>query len=320
MKYLIYLVFGICGLVVGYILFNGNSTNKNLATSEECKLIFLNPLRCTADQFVPKVEYSGLQHELNIKISEAKRQDIITDSAIYFRDLEGGPSVLFNPNEKFWPASLMKTPLMIAYFKKAESDPTILNKKLIYHKDLDTTTQEITREETLKDKASYSVTELIERMIIKSDNNAGRLLLENIGRADFDDLEVLSDLGITYPVKPVDNLITVKEYASMFRILYNGSYLSPEYSNKALAILIKTTFNKGLIAKLPKNVKVAHKYGELDLENQKGISQFHDCGVVYHPEAPYLICIMTRGMDVEKLYNFVADMSLQIYNEVSEKN
>lgn len=320
MKYLIYLGFGICGLVVGYILFNGNSANKNLAIPEECKLIFLNPLRCTTDQFKSKVEYSELQHELNIQILEAKRQGIITDSAIYFRDLEGGPSILINPNEKFWPASLMKTPLMITYFKKAESDPTLMNKKLIYHKDLDTKTQEITRVETLKDKAPYSVIELIEQMIIKSDNNAGRLLLENIGRSDFDDLEVLSDLGIAYPVKPADNLISVKEYASIFRILYNGSYLSPEYSNKALEILIKTTFNKGLMAKLPKNVKVANKYGELDLENQNGISQFHDCGVVYHPEAHYLICIMTRGMDVEKLYNFVADMSLQIYNEVSEKN
>lgn len=91
--------------------------------------------------------------------------------------------------------------------------------------------------------------------------------------------------------------LTVKEYASFFRILFNSSYLSADNSERALNLLAHTEYHDALPS--PQGVVVAHKFGEAGTENIE--RQLHDCGIVYLPDHPYLACIMTRGRDAEKL-------------------
>jgi hypothetical protein len=51
--------------------------------------------------------------------------------SLYLRDLNNGPWMAINGENKFSPASLLKVPLMMAYFKLAEEDEALLNKKLV---------------------------------------------------------------------------------------------------------------------------------------------------------------------------------------------
>src|SRR5260221_1525529 len=51
---------------------------------------------------------------------------------VYFRDQITGHSMTINEAEKFAPASLIKIPMMITYFKVAEDHPEILNKQIRY--------------------------------------------------------------------------------------------------------------------------------------------------------------------------------------------
>jgi hypothetical protein len=44
-----------------------------------------------------------------------------------------------------------------------------------------------------------------------------------------------------------------------------------------------------------------------------GERQLHDCGIVYAPGKPYLICIMTRGSDFKRLSPVIAQISKQVY-------
>lgn len=132
---------------------------------------------------------------------------------------------------------------------------------------------------------------------------------------------VFTDLNIPLP-KDVDYTLSVKEYASFFRMLYNASYLSREDSELALQTLSQAKFHGGITGKIPNNVVVAHKFGEREMLDASGntVNQLHDCGIVYYTPYPYLVCIMSRGdTDINTLSNIIQDTSKTIYDEVSNK-
>ncbi|HEX8923420.1 MAG TPA: serine hydrolase, partial [Patescibacteria group bacterium] len=115
---------------------------------------------------------------------------------------------------------------------------------------------------------------------------------------------------------PNGDIISVKSYASFFRILFNSSYLDNDMSEKALEILSTSRFKDGLIAGVPNGVAIAHKFGERQYL-ATGQKQLHDCGIVYPASSrPYLICVMTRGQDFSHMENSIKDISAAIYNEV----
>jgi beta-lactamase class A len=108
-------------------------------------------------------------------------------------------------------------------------------------------------------------------------------------------------------------------YAIFFRVLFNASYLDKEYSEKAMELLAQSDFNDGLVAGLPRGVIVAHKFGERG--NLPGSSdyQLHDCGIVYYPNHPYLLCVMSRGNDIQHLENSIAQVSRFVYDEIDNQ-
>ena len=109
-------------------------------------------------------------------------------------------------------------------------------------------------------------------------------------------------------------MISPREYSRFFRTLYNGTYLSHDLSEQTLDLLSKTNFTQGLVAGIPKDIAVSHKFGEqtiniVNLNNQQVIRELHDCGIVYLPNNPYLICIMTKGIDFINLQTVIKDIS-----------
>src|SRR5690606_27734764 len=128
--------------------------------------------------------------------------------------------------------------------------------------------------------SEYTIEELISLAIIHSDNIAWKLLLNDLRKnySGEDFIITLSDLGIVDPRKQSDQqYITVQSYASIFRTLYNSSYLSPEMSDKALKILSGSAYKDGIVAGVPEDIEVAHKFGEQRNGNDQ---QLHDCGIV----------------------------------------
>ncbi|MFA5388953.1 MAG: serine hydrolase [Candidatus Omnitrophota bacterium] len=256
-----------------------------------------------------------LKYKIEKLIESRTRNDDAIYVSVYFRDMFNGPWFGINEKENFAPASLLKVPLMIAYLKYAEQDPGILKSRLVYEKEFkNDVVQNIIPAEKLELGGSYSVEELIERMIKHSDNSAMYLLLGNIS-ADVIN-KVYSDIGIIVPsVRGKSDFITVKGYSSFFRILFNASYLNREMSEKALEILSKSTFKSGLAAGVPDDVVIAHKFAERgDLVTQT--FQLHDCGIVYHRKRPYLLCIMTYGKDFRPLSKIIRDISSLVYEDI----
>jgi hypothetical protein len=172
---------------------------------------------------------------------------------------------------------------------------------------------------------SYTVNELLERMIVYSDNDAVPLLLQTIDQKIFD--EVFTDLGITIPGNASETLtdyMTVKTYANFFRVLNNASYLNRQTSEKALELLSRSDFASGIRAGVPVGTMVAQKFGERVFDvnplSHKSQKELHDCGIVYFPQHPYLLCVMTKGTDFSKLEESIKTISQAVYASIQEEN
>ncbi|MCA9370267.1 serine hydrolase, partial [Candidatus Woesebacteria bacterium] len=88
--------------------------------------------------------------------------------------------------------------------------------------------------------------------------------------------------GDEYEITPID-------YASVFRILYNATYLSEAMSERALALLAESSYDSGIVNGVPEGTVTANKFGIDDTEQAQQRLQLHDCGVVYDEPNPYII-------------------------------
>ncbi len=279
---------------------------------------FINPLlECDSNIGSYKIP-NDIKDQVENYISLKKLSGDIYTAAVYYRNLNNGPWFGIEEDTLFSPASLTKVPMMLIYYKLAEEDPTILNKELEVNVPLDVSleTTFIDPKISLDSNRKYTVSELIEHMIIYSDNQAYTILKNNISQNDFE--HMFNDFGIDINSRANsgnDNVLTIREYTSFFRILYNASYLNREHSEKALDLLSRSNFNAGLVAGVPAGVPVSHKFGERFYEDTKE-KQFHDCGIVYMPNSPYLICVMTKGNNFEEMTEVISGISEKVYTLV----
>jgi beta-lactamase class A len=204
-------------------------------------------------------------------------------------------------------------------FKEAEHNPGVLTKRVLYDRRPDNTAQNFTPSTVIEKGRHYTLEELGYRMIVYSDNSAQSLLLNNLHQDIFD--HVYQDLGVPTPdeEKP-DNFLTVKEYATFFRILFNASYLNKDFSEKALQYMSRVEFRDGLVAGVPPGTDVTHKFGERAYGVNNSVKQLHDCGIVYYPDHPYLICVMSRGSSFQPLNETIKEISRLAYTEVDKHN
>ncbi len=256
-------------------------------------------------------------NEVKLKVQDLVNKELgkknINFISVYFRDLNNGPWFGINEKEKFMPGSLLKVPLMISIFKIAESYPGILQEEIFY-KGGDASFQYFEPEKKIEPDKIYTVEDLIEAMIKYSDNGAAVILQQYIALKQLNESYI--DLGIEMPSNSQYSM-PVRTYSSFFRILFNATYLNRDLSEKALGILSQSTFKDGLRLGVPAGITVVHKFGERE-SNENSEKQLHDCGIVYYPGQPYILCIMTRGNDFGKLSDVIKNISSLVYGEISK--
>jgi beta-lactamase class A len=313
-------VFFVAGYFIGKernkVVFDDTTSGDNYYQVRQSGYKFINPLlECEIGE---TLSFKPMENETKGRIQkDVLEKNSGTDVSVYFRSLNNGPWFGINEQESFSPASLLKVPLMITYFKIAERNPEILKEKTVFNPSNVQFKQTIPVSRRLEKGREYSIEELIEEMIVYSDNDALALLFGHIDQEELK--KVFSDLNINMPdIYSANNSMPVKDFASFFRILYNASYLRKEMSEKALEMLSRSAFKEGIVLGVPKEIIVAHKFGEREAnQNGKIIRQLHDCGIVYYDPYPYLVCIMTRGEDFKTLSGIIGKISEIIFEEVS---
>jgi beta-lactamase class A len=142
------------------------------------------------------------------------------------------------------------------------------------------------------------ISDLALHMIATSSNLATNLLLDLVGLETIQ--RALDELGIDgIDIRRgveddrafelgINNRVTADGLVQLLRIVAEGRAFSPELSGEMLDILHAQEFRNGIPARLPSDVRVAHKTGEIS-------TIAHDAGVVYPPgRKPYVVAILTE--------------------------
>lgn len=304
------------GIGIGYTIRSAQQKTVSAKEVRQSGYMFTSPLlECDS---IESTSISPFKSSLESYVDTLIKKHNLSQVSVYYRDLLNGPWIGIKEDELFSPSSLLKVPLLLSYYKIAQHNPEILTTSLEYPG------PEILTEgvggdiTTLIKNKSYTVEDLVNRMIIFSDNAASHILYNHIDKTSIADPYTMLELEIPFS-KPGEYMLTVRKYSSFFRILFNASYLSPEASEKALSLLSKTQFPQGLQAGVPNDVAVSHKYGERILNTTSHLNQLHDCGIIYYPQRPYLLCIMTKGTDVKALTETIASISKFTYQTIDRQ-
>lgn len=254
------------------------------------------------------------------KIDQAVKNGEVDSVAVYFRSLSEGMWFGISEKEAFAPASILKIPIMMTYYRLAERDPALLRKKLRYLPDAPPDPAGNLTEYSAVPGKYYTVDQLIGFMIAESDNSAATALTNDLPTWNF--VETFDNFGIDITKTDVrGSFVSLKISASLLRVLYNASYLNEAFSERALEHLSKSTFRHGIRAGVPPEYLVAHKFGTRSVEAGKQ-KQLHDVAIVYYPGNPYLLAIMTKGAgdDYSKLANLIKEISAITFREVASQH
>lgn len=165
--------------------------------------------------------------------------------------------------------------------------------------------------------------DLAHHMIATSSNLATNLLLDLVGletvQRSLDDLG-LEGVDVRRGVEDerafehgINNRVTADGLVSLLRVIAEERAFTPVLSRQMIDVLHKQEFRKGIPARLPRAVRVAHKTGEIS-------TVAHDAGVVYPPHRePYVVAILTEwAPEITGRSAIIAEISKTVYELLAE--
>lgn len=329
----------ICGLSLFFYYFPQNASTTTYTTSSEpldanVKVYrenngsLVNPILFV--EIESKEALNPIKEKINNYLDQKKQLGNLTSASVYLKDLNAGVFMDINHDSLYDPASLMKVPLLLIYLKQAESNPQILKQTFLFSQKTSDATIATIKDQTLTVGKSYTVQELLRFMIVYSDNEAFWILYNNINQNFFKELDNKLTIPSNYDVihysrKDEHFVANVNSVARYFMVLYNASYLNKTWSTYALNLLTEANFNEGLLKGIDTNVAVAHKFGERTISYWAGNklenlqTEFHEYGIVYLKNRPYLLGVMTRGHETKALQAVVVDISKMVFDEFKGK-
>lgn len=254
----------------------------------------------------PQTPDDLLADKIREQIQSIKEAGHATKIAFYMSDLTTHTSIRVHSDRRFIGASLMKVPIVMGYLKRAETNPELLTRKLTYDPDRDNIPnlyQTIDPPEPLIPGKEYTIDELIHKILIDSDNVSLAILMNSL--PDLDAIDELHKMGIAAEIENGDSSVYVQDYAQIFRLLYEGSYLDKKTSEYILDLLDEADYTGGMQSAAG-DLRIAQKFGE---RRYGDLQQFHDCGIVYYPNKPFILCIMTKGSNNADLIQAVYDLT-----------
>ena len=217
------------------------------------------------------------------------------------RNLATGERLSIRGAETFSSASLIKVAVLVALLDEVEKGTMRLDEPLSM-----LARDRVGGSGVLQHFAPglrLTVEDAARLMIIISDNTATNLLLEKLNiRTVWTKMEALglphtkihsksfnraSSVAMDSSVKYGLGVTTPDETVELFARLHAGTAVSPRLDSLAIAILRENDDWNKLTRWLPAGARAAHKSGDVDQAR-------NDCGILFGPDAPVAICVMTR--------------------------
>lgn len=328
-------VLGIIALVMaGYLYFNRDtdtgvdnpsnstqaaSTNSNATVSNDSAVETTGQSDSTTGVSTPSEDKNGVQtkdHGYLPKVGTvsksgkmAELEKLISDYTkklpgkygVTFIDLATGEMVNVNDKIEYIAASTSKLPVNVLLYKEIEAGNISFDEKLVYKKeDLESGTGTIIGSPY---GTEYTVRETSKLCMTKSDNCGVNMLIRRLGlenvRNYIDQVGGQVHYGKTHRSCPYDMAQIAQE---LYKLYLNNENLYGEL----LYNMENSDWKDRIDAKLPPEVKVAHKIG-----NQ--VSTRNDVGIVFATH-PYVLSIMSDNVNIDAATKSIAELSRKIYD------
>ena len=220
---------------------------------------------------------------------------------VSLQNLATGETLSIRGEEKFPSASLIKVSVLVALLDEVRRGTIRLDDPITM-----IARDRVGGSGTLKHLHSglgLTVEDAARLMIVISDNTATNLILDKVPMravwAKMDSLglpatrihsktfnrstSVAMDSSVRYGL----GVTTPDETVRLFALLHQGRAVSAEMDSLALEILGDNEDWNKIVRWLPAGARAAHKSGDVDQSR-------NDCGILYGPDAPVAVCVMTR--------------------------
>ena len=326
MKNIIALVIVICALIANGCVFPGSHRSVSVPEKNE-KAIQISEVK-------PGITGTGLEinssltstaissgEEWKKTLAEQLRKTLesqTNDCSLYIKPLGQVTTPLVVNSKKMRAASMIKVFIMAEAFRQAKQGRLNLNDEHILKK-----SEKVGGAGNLQfasEGTRKSIRELIELMIIDSDNTATNIVIDRISMHSVN--LFISDMGYKDTLlqrKMMDfdsirigkeNFTSVTDLGSFFERIYDGTCVGRDQDKEMITILLRQTDNNKIPAMLPDNVKVAHKTGEL-------VGAIHDGGIVYGRQKPYVICVMNEDVQSpNNAFSLTASLSKIVFQSI----
>ena len=234
--------------------------------------------------------------------------------------------ILIDEEKVFHAASTMKVPVMIEAFRQADEGRFSLDDAVpvgnTFKSIVDGSVYELSATEDSDGEVyqaigkTMTVRQLVTASITVSSNLATNILIEKLGaenvrktvaRLKGDGMVVLRGVEDQKAFdKGMNNATTARALMALLGAIARGQAVNAAASRGMSDILRMQQFNDAIPAGLPADVPVGHKTGNITRIH-------HDAAIVY-ADKPYLLVVLTRGIDDQKKSaKVIADISRVIY-------
>lgn len=262
------------------------------------------------------------------RIAEIQRQSDLIRVGVFAHDFENSADFSLAADEWFHAASVIKVAVLLALHKAAEIGTVRLDDPLhVRNRFRSAVDGSIFRVERDRDGdadchrrvgRTMRLADLAHAMITRSSNLATNLLLDLLGietarqlvaRIDGVKLQRGVEDHVAFEAG-LNNELTPRGAAALFRAVCEDGFVGEFARQQMRDVLLAQQFNSMLPARLPDEVKVAHKTGEISTHT-------HDAGILFFPDRkPCIVAVLTEhAPDLDERSKPVAAIAHAIFEE-----
>lgn len=271
----------------------------------------------------PSAHPASAPLELTTEITplKAKLQTLVQQSpgfapGLFLIDLDNYNYLDLTGSVAFPAASMIKVPILIAFFQDVDAGKIRLDEKLPMRKEM--VAQGSGDMQYLQPGTQFTALETATQMIIVSDNTATNMLIARLGGIAALNERFKSWGLATTTLKNVlpdlqgTNIASPKELASLMVRVSQGELVSMRSRDRMLSIMQRTVNNSQLPQGLGEGATIAHKTGDIG-------TLIGDVGLVDMPNGKrYAAAVMVkRQFNDDRAYELVQKMSSLIYQHLN---
>lgn len=224
---------------------------------------------------------------------------------IYFKDLTSGAEFAINGDEPITAASTVKVPVVLYLNHLIAQGKMRWDDQVAYDSAQDYQGGAGILQFSARDGDTFSLRVLANLSITISDNIAYRMLVRHLGQDNV--AQFMRSLGVQTDFPNGENITIARDMGRYMEAVLDFNRQYPEPGERLLDDMANPIYHVGLPGKLPPEIRVAHKEGDV-----WGVA--NDVGIIFAPR-PYILVVLSKGeTDVDKGFGRIAEISRMVYD------